>query len=272
MLLVALTDPVSAPAAAVAIRDLCDSCGRHMGNCISDLLQLYQRALDAGAATKTAAAAAAAAAAASGAQGPLAGPVLTSAQRTAAAGAAAAAAGTAAAAAGALHEDDVHCVIQGAVACLSRWVLWLLLLIYVLAISHTAALRNTGCCGVPEQVGAYFSADCKRDCCSCARFCLAVMWLCAIEVLLTFYIPGYYRSLIVLLRCTAQVPAIGLHHRAASKALSALHWPRRDCGSVLSLVPHAAAIAAARRQTCVPEPACSVSPWWRCCSCMQLHK
>jgi hypothetical protein len=123
MLLTALGDPVSAPAAAIAIRDLCDCCGRHMGtpHILEQLMGLYQKTLEAGAATKTAAAAAAAAAA-SGAQGVIAGPVMTAAQRSAAAGAAVAAAGNAVAASGALHEDDVHCVIQGMVMCLSRCV------------------------------------------------------------------------------------------------------------------------------------------------------
>jgi hypothetical protein len=87
---------------------------------LEQLMALYQKTLEAGAATKTAAAAAAAAAA-SGAQGVIAGPVMTAAQRTAAAGAAVAAAGNAVAASGALHEDDVCCVIQGMVMCLSRW-------------------------------------------------------------------------------------------------------------------------------------------------------
>jgi hypothetical protein len=123
MLLTALNDPVSAAAAAIAIRDLCDCCGKHMGtpHLLEQLMGLYQKTLEAGTATKTAAAAAAAAAA-SGAQGVIAGPVLTAAQRTAAAGAAVAAAGSAVAASGALHEDDVHCVIQGMVVCFSRWV------------------------------------------------------------------------------------------------------------------------------------------------------
>uniref|UniRef100_A0A383V7P9 Importin N-terminal domain-containing protein n=1 Tax=Tetradesmus obliquus TaxID=3088 RepID=A0A383V7P9_TETOB len=121
MLLTALGDPVSAPAAAIAIRDLCDCCGKHMGtpHILEQLMALYAKTLEAGAATKTAAAAAAAAAAGD-AQGVIAGPVMTAAQRTAAAGAAVAAAGNAVAAAGALHEDDVHCVIQGMVMCLSR--------------------------------------------------------------------------------------------------------------------------------------------------------
>ncbi|KAF6259150.1 armadillo-type protein [Scenedesmus sp. NREL 46B-D3] len=112
---ITLDNPVSAPAAAIAIRDLCDCCGRHMGtpHILEQLMSLYHKTLEAGAATK-------AAAAASGAQGVIGGPVMTAEQRTAATGAAVAAAGGAVAAAGALHEDDVHCVIQGMVMCLSR--------------------------------------------------------------------------------------------------------------------------------------------------------
>lgn len=116
LLLTALGESASAAAAAIAIRDLCESCGKHMGANLNELSTLYQRTLEAGAATKAAQAAAAATAAA----GPVAGPVLTAAQRSAAGAAAAAAAKDAAAAAGGLHEDDVHCVIQGVVACLSR--------------------------------------------------------------------------------------------------------------------------------------------------------
>lgn len=115
-MLTSLGNNASAAAAAIAIRDLCDFCGKHMGPCLNDLSTLYQKTLEAGAATKAAQAAAAAAAAA----GPIGGPILTAAQRSAAGVAAAAAANDAAAAAGGLHEDDVHCVIRGVVACLSR--------------------------------------------------------------------------------------------------------------------------------------------------------
>lgn len=116
LLLTALGEKSSAAAAAIAIRDLCESCGKHMAPCLNELSGLYQKTLEAGAATKAAQAAAAAAAA----TGPVGGPVLTASQRSAAGSAAAAAVKDAAAAAGGLHEDDVCCVIQGVVACLSR--------------------------------------------------------------------------------------------------------------------------------------------------------
>jgi hypothetical protein len=121
MLLAALEDPISAPAAAMAIKDLCDCCGQFMAPCMQQLLGMYHKALEAGQATREAAAAAVATAAA-GPQAVIGGPVLTAAQRDAAATAAAAAAAAAAGgrSAGGLHEEDVQHVIQGVAICMSR--------------------------------------------------------------------------------------------------------------------------------------------------------
>jgi len=118
MLLAALGIPGCAQAAAIAIRDVCDSCGRQMQSNLQQLLTLYNKALEAGAASR--AAAAAAAAASVGAQSVMGSPLLTAAQRQAAGAAAVAAGSAAAAAAGGLHEDDVKCVIQGVTTCVIR--------------------------------------------------------------------------------------------------------------------------------------------------------
>lgn len=50
MLLTSLDSTVAAPAAAVAIRHLCDACGQQMRACVDVLMQLYSRVLSSGAA------------------------------------------------------------------------------------------------------------------------------------------------------------------------------------------------------------------------------
>jgi hypothetical protein len=119
MLLASLAVSESAVAAAMAIRDLCECCGGQLQPCLQQLLQLYTKTLEAGAASR-AAAAAAAAAAAGGQAGALGGSGLTAAQRQAVGAVAAAVSNAAAAAAGGLHEDDVNNVIRGVVTCVIR--------------------------------------------------------------------------------------------------------------------------------------------------------
>lgn len=120
MLLGALSIPGSAQAAAIAIRDVCECCGRQMQPCLQQLLAVYTRTLDNGAASRAAAAAAAAANVAN--QTLQHNPLMSPQQRQAAGAAAAAVSNAAAAAAGAggLHEDDVQCVMQGVITCVIR--------------------------------------------------------------------------------------------------------------------------------------------------------
>lgn len=118
MLLSALGITGSAEAAALAIRDVCDCCGRQMQSNLQQLLTLYTKTLEAGSASRAAVAAAVAASA--GAQTALQNPLMSPAQRQAAGAAAAAAGNAAAAAAGGLHEDDVQCVMQGVTTCVIR--------------------------------------------------------------------------------------------------------------------------------------------------------
>jgi hypothetical protein len=118
MLLTALSIPGSAQAAAIAIRDVCECCGKQMQSNLQQLLTLYTKTLEAGAASR--AVAAAAAAAASGVQSAMSNPLLTPAQRQAAGAAVVAAGNAAAATAGGLHEDDVTCVMQGVTTCVIR--------------------------------------------------------------------------------------------------------------------------------------------------------
>lgn len=117
MLLAALGTPGSAQAAAGAIRDVCECCSRQMQSNLQQLLTLYTKTLEAGAASRAAAAAATVAAS----TGTMLHNPLMSPQQRQAAGAAAAAVGSAAAAvAGGLHEDDVQQVMQGVTTCVIK--------------------------------------------------------------------------------------------------------------------------------------------------------
>lgn len=115
MLLASLNTPASAQAAAAAIRDICECCGRQMQPCLQQLLGLYTKTLEAGTASRAALVAAAAVSAQN-----VTSSALSPAQRQAAGAAAVAVGNAAAAVAGGLHEDDVQCVMQGILTCVIR--------------------------------------------------------------------------------------------------------------------------------------------------------
>lgn len=119
MLLAALGTSGSAQAAAIAIRDVCECCSRQMQSNLQQLLTLYTKTLEAGAASR-AAAAAATVAASTGVQTMLHNPLMSPLQRQAAGAAAAAVGNAAAAVAGGLHEDDVQLVMQGVTTCVIK--------------------------------------------------------------------------------------------------------------------------------------------------------
>lgn len=81
MLTVSLSEAIAAPAAARAIRDLCECDSAHMASCLPQLSALYGKALEMGAATRCANQSVA----------------MNGTNQSASV----------------LHEDDVHCVIEG---------------------------------------------------------------------------------------------------------------------------------------------------------------